>query len=216
MEILGSGGFKHWTGKKKSRVVARALDQVNASAEAEADRIVARSMNDRSLQNQDLSLMKETFLSRVFNYLIWGSVHGASAATKNNSCWFTLLSDSQLTADGDVLCIGAYIPPGHRNLPLCSVSSALVLHKLIMRGDITICPKPMSFMALRGILQGGHHVARGPHGHPINSVLCLLPTPNSHLSNCITRAYQALAASQLLTTRWIYTAVRNLKLSADI
>ena len=37
MEVLGSGGFNHWTRKKKSRIVGRALEQVNANSIYEVD-----------------------------------------------------------------------------------------------------------------------------------------------------------------------------------
>lgn len=214
MELLGSGGFKHWTGKKKARLVDRALEQANASADVEADKKVLQLLNNNSLgQSAPVTGPATSLLCRISNYVLWGHSMGQAEATKSNSCWFTLLTDAQLADQGDVLCIGAYIPPGRRNLPLCSVSSALVLNRMILDGDIVVCPFPMSFMSLRGLLQGGHQVARGPHGLPINSVLCLLPTPSLSLSCAIAKAYEALATSQLLTTRWVYTVVRIITIS---
>ena len=180
----------------------RALGQVDASSELEADRQVAQLLQNTAL-GSSAAAAPSSFVSRLYEHL---RMHAGSTVTER-SCWFTLMSESQLAAAGDVLCLGAYIPPGGRNLPLCSVSSALVLQRLVLRGDIIVCPMPMSFLALRGILKGGRQIARGPHGHPINTVLCLLPTPGDTLSERISSTYQALAASQLLTTRWIYTKV---------
>jgi hypothetical protein len=205
MELLGSGGFNHWTNKKKSRLIDRALQQVNQSAEADADKAVTDLLNQTALSKR--STLDISFLQKIYNYSIYGHVSGATGGARSNCCWFTLLDNETLNAEGDVLCITAFIPQKARNIALCSVSSSMVVKRPVMQGQISICPAPMSFMTIRGVLQAGKSFSRGPHGSPINTCVCMLPEPDSVLSTKIAFAYQPLSTSQLLTTRWSYTVV---------
>ena len=186
MEVLGSGGYEHWTNKKKSKVVGRALDQVNTSAVTDID---AKAV---ALQN---SMQSFSDVSSA----------AALSAQALSPCWLTLLTSSELTKDGDVMCLVGCIPARARNLAMCSVSSAKVLHQAVLSGSLSICPQPMSFLTIRGLLMQGQQITRGPNGMPINTVFCLLPSAQSELSIGLAKLYSPLSCSQLLTSRWIYT-----------
>lgn len=122
MELLGSGEFKYWTRKKKHRVLDRALEQADASSEVESDKQIAQLMKTSPPRRRPAG-ESSSLMALLYEYL---RVEPGSTVTER-SCWFTLMSESQLITEGDVLCLGAFIPPGRMNLPLCSVSPALVL-----------------------------------------------------------------------------------------
>lgn len=197
MEVLGSGGYDHWTNKKKSKLLAKALDQINLNAVDEIDAKVNKLVSINKAGNTN---------SKTGGGIDTADVEGIE---KNFTCWFTQCDGKELAQNGDILCIVGYIKPGARNLPLCSVSSAKVLHQAILRKDIYICPEPMSFLTLRELLLRGHEIARGPHGYPINTCFCLVPSPMDELSNDIGKLYSLLCSSQLLTSRWTYTVVSD-------
>lgn len=198
MEVLGSGGFKHWTNKKKSRVTNRALEQADPDAVANADEKAAAILSKYSAslhelaRSEDLDESEEEFLEST-----------------SRSCWLTLMKDADLTAEGDVLCLVGYVPPSSRNLGLCSVSSSKVLHSAILNGKVEICPHPMSFLTFRQLALEGKSISRGPNGHPINVCVSFLPIATSPLSCELAFCYTPLCASQLLTSRWIYTVVSS-------
>jgi hypothetical protein len=194
MELLGAGGFKHWTKKQKQRLVGRAMDQASKSATSDADDAAARFLLASRAHTLKLSTEFSDLPRQIYDKCL-----------PLAQCWFSLMPDSQLWEEGDVLCLGGFVPPRSRNLPLCSVSSALVLNRPLLAGQLIACPTPMSFLALRGILENGRSIARGPHGAPINAVFTLLPRPDDVLSLSLARCYAAIATSQLLTTRWVYT-----------
>lgn len=116
-------------------------------------------------------------------------------------CWFTL----QPVDREDCLCLVGYIPPNVRNLPMCSLCPAKVLHSAILNEQISICPLPMSYLTMRQLLLNGQQITRGPMGLPINTIICLLPNQTSPLSQRIAKIYFPQMASQLLTTQFIYT-----------
>jgi hypothetical protein len=185
MEVLGAGGFKHWTDKKKAKVTNRALEQANPDSIIKADEKV------------------EAILAR------YASTEDAQSEEEaQRTCWLTMMTEEDLLKEGDILCLAGYIRRGDRNLPLCSVSSSKVLNNSILNNRVEICPQPMSFLTLRQLLLEGNQIARGPVGQPINACICLLPKVSSPNSAEISFCYSALAASQLLTSRWIYTTVR--------
>lgn len=197
MEVLGSGGFKHWTNKKKSRVTNRALEQVDpdsiSNVDAKVAGILAKHSNDAKpaeMTEEDEEEFYETNSSRC--------------------CWLTLMKDMDLNEAGDILCLVGYIPPATRNLGLCSVSSSKVLHTAILNNKIEICPHPMSFLTFRQLVLEGKSISRGPDGRPINVCVSFLPISSSSQSCELAFAYTPICASQLLTSRWIYTVVRIL------
>jgi hypothetical protein len=213
MEVLGSGGFKHWTDKKKTRVTNRALEQADPDALSKVDQKVAllllkhasssgtgtsggylKNMNEEDDEDDE---DEEEFLTQ-------------NLVTK--SCWLTLMKDTTLTQEGDLLCYVGYIPNHTRNLGLCSVSSSKVLHTAILNGKIQICPHPMSFLTFRQLVLEGKSISRGPNGQPINVCVSFLPIESSPLSCELAFAYTPICASQLLTSRWIYTVVCHLLL----
>lgn len=199
MELLGAGGFKHWSSKKKGRVTQRALEQANPDAIMNADEKAQTILSVGSGFSKEESVPE--YLS-----------DDEDATTSRERCWLTLLRDEDLTPSGDILCLVGYVPSGARKLPLCAVSSAKVLHSAILDNKIHICAQPMSFLTLRQLLLEGKEIARGPDGHPINVVVCFLPTAgsseNASMSRKLANCYSSIAASQLLTSRWIYTVVR--------
>lgn len=195
MEVLGSGGFKHWTNKKKSRVTNRALEQADPDAVENADTkaatILSKYFNQsESSKIEDLEENEEEFFE-----------------SSSRHCWLTLMKDVDLTNDGDLLCLVGYVPPASRNLALCSVSSSKVLHTAILNGKVEICPHPMSFLTFRQLVLEGKSISRGPNGHPINVCVSFLPIASSPMSCELAFCYTPLCASQLLTSRWIYTVV---------
>jgi hypothetical protein len=177
MELLGSGGFDHWTAKKREKLIGRALEQANP------DSIIQADENASAIISQ----------------------HEQEIITDDAMCWVTMMTGQELAQMGDVLCIVGYVPRGARNLPLCSVSSSKVLHQAILKKKVILCPQPMSFLTMRQLLLSGKEIARGPHGAPINTCVCLVPTPHSKLSKHLARCYSAIQCSQLMTSRWVYT-----------
>lgn len=203
MEVLGSGGFKHWTNKKKDRVTNRALGQVNADSVQQVDTKVA-AMLEATVGGGCASSVREVEVGDADDEDIGLSAYDHPTRRR---CWLTLMEDEDLTNTGDVLCLMCYVGRGERNLPLCSVSSAKVLHGAVLNRKVAICPQPMSFLTMRELLLEGKEVARGPNSLPLNACLCMLPSSTSPLSGRLAAAYAPLAASQLLTSRWIYTEV---------
>jgi hypothetical protein len=203
MEVLGSGGFKHWTNKKKTRVTNRALEQADPDSISNVDTKVAgiltKHSNDakpsevmtRSEEDEEDEESEEEF-------------YGKNAS---RCCWLTLMKDVDLNEDGDVLCFVGYVPPATRNLGLCSVSSSKVLHNAILNNKIDICPHPMSFLTFRQLALEGKSISRGPNGRPINVCVSFLPMSSSAQSRELAFAYTPICASQLLTSRWVYTVV---------
>lgn len=186
MEVLGVGGFQHWSSKKQQRVVDRALAQANAESVTEADL-------------KAWKLRQKAVTVDVHNPVISDSYGNSSV------CWLTLLSGIELFLEADVLCVAGYISRGDRNLPLCSVSSAKVLDRAVLAGRLRVCPQPMSFLTLRQLLLEGHEIAKGPNGAPINACISLLPTSHNISSAKIANCYSGICYSQLLTSRWVYT-----------
>ena len=182
MEVLGSGGFDHWTNKKKSKVVGRAMDQVNANTVSETDAKVA------------------AILAKMGEFSSTGQQIG-----DRPMCWLTLDRNDFLTRTGDVLCLVGYVPRRSRNLAMCSVSSSKVFLQAILNDKIIICTQLMSFLTLRDLLMNGSEITRGPDGNPINTVFCLVPDSACEMSIDIARMYSPIAASLLLTSRPIYT-----------
>lgn len=205
MEVLGSGGFQHWTAKKKSRVTNRALGQVNSDAIELVDAAVAKILRTNATQPTPQTPATAQDMEGE------GDSSAAGQSSYDHSyrrqCWLTLMGDEELTETGDVLCMVGYVPKGARNLPLCAVSSAKVLHNSILNGHVEICPHPMSFLTLRELLIEGNEISRGPNGRPINTAVCLLPSSAYPVSAELASSYAPLVASQLLTSRWIYTEV---------
>jgi hypothetical protein len=202
MEVLGSGGFKHWTNKKKSRVTNRALEQADPDSISNVDTkvagILAKYSNDTKpseVTNKEGGDEEEDDEEEFYE--------------KNSSrcCWLTLMKDVDLNEDGDVLCLVGYVPPATRNLGLCSVSSSKVLHNAILNNKIEICPHPMSFLTLRQLILEGKSISRGPNGRPINVCVSFLPISSSSQSCELAFCYTPICASQLLTSRWVYTVV---------
>jgi hypothetical protein len=177
LELLGSGGFEHWTNKTKSKVVVRALEQVDPDSVSSADARV-------------LDLLK--------------TMPEFTDTSQEPRCWLTLKTESEMCAEGDVLCLVGYIPKKARNLLMCPVSSSKVLERAVVNNEMIICPQLMSLLTIRTLLLEGKEIARGPHGFPINAVLCLIPF-DTKISIKLAKVYSPIACSQLITSRWIYT-----------
>ena len=176
MELVSS--CSHWSNKCKKKLMERTLSQVNSDSVVNVHKKVRELMASQKTQYYTNS-----------EYI----------------CWLTTLSENELLQLGDILCLVGYIPPGKRNLTLCSASSAYVLNDAVLDEATHVCPNPVSFLTILSILLEGRTIAIGPDGFEINTVFCALPSLDSPLSIELAKTYAPLIRSLLLTTRPIYT-----------
>lgn len=176
MELLGSGGYEHFTTKQLNKLCARATKQVNPDSMEDIDEKV------------DLYMSKTP-----------------REVTEDNravECWWTGESAQELAESADVPVLVGFFPPGERNRGMSSVNSCLVIDRALTSGHIHVCLQPMSFKTIRGLLCQGKQISRGPDGQPINLIVSFMPDGTSEKSVVLAKMMSSLGASQLVTTNF--------------
>jgi len=176
MELLGSGGYEHFTSKQLKKLCVRATKQINPDSMEDIDAKVS-------------AYSKST--SQV-----------AIADDRAVECWWTGESAQELAESEDVPVLVGYFPPGERNRGMSSVNSCLVIDRALISGRIHVCLQPMSFKTIRGLLCQGKQISRGPDGHPINLIISFMPDAMSEKSIVLAKMMSSLGASQLVTTNF--------------
>jgi hypothetical protein len=186
MEILGAGGFVHWTSKKIEKVKARAVKQVNPDS--------VTNITDK-LDNYFRTLDPTTKPDTT----------GTLVDSRDAECFWTLSSALELVEEKDVTILVGNIVKGDRELGFGSVNSCYVIEKALVSGRINVCLYPVSFKVFMGILSNKQQISRGPDGMPMNTMIGFLPDLNSRHSIEIAKTLSPLLASQLVTTNFVST-----------
>ncbi len=177
LELLGSGGYEHFTNKQLKKLCVRATKQINPDSMEDIDAKVSAYSK---------STPKETI-----------------ADDRAIECWWTGESAQELAESEDVpVLVGSFPPEEKRNRGMSSVSSCLVIDKALIGGRIHVCLQPMSFRTIRGLLCEGKQISRGPDGHPINLIVSFMPDGTSEKSIVLAKMMSSLGASQLVTTNF--------------
>jgi hypothetical protein len=176
MELLGSGGYEHFTGKQLKKLCVRATKQINPDSMEDIDAKVSAYSK---------SIPKVTI-----------------ADDREIECWWTGESAQELAESEDVPVLVGYFPPGERNRGMSSVNSCLVIDRALINGRIHVCLQPMSFKTIRGLLCDGKQISRGPDGYPINLIVSFMPDGAGEKSIVLAKMMSSLAASQLVTTNF--------------
>ena len=176
MELLGSGGYEHFTGKQLKKLCVRATKQINPDSMEDIDAKVSAYSK---------STPKVTI-----------------ADDREIECWWTGESAQELAESEDVPVLVGYFPPGERNRGMSSVNSCLVIDRALINSRIHVCLQPMSFKTIRGLLCQGKQISRGLDGHPINLIVSFMPDGTSEKSIVLAKMMSSLAASQLVTTNF--------------
>ena len=184
MEVLGAGGFVHWTSKKIEKVKARAVKQVNPDS--------VTNITDK-LDNYFRTLDPTT------------TTDATLVDSREAECFWTLSSALELVAEKDVPILVGNIVKGDRELGFGSVNSCYVIEKALVSGRINVCLYPVSFKVFMGILSNKQQISRGPDGMPMNTMIGFLPDLNSRHSIEIAKTLSPLLASQLVTTNFVST-----------
>ena len=186
MEVLGAGGFVHWTSKKIEKVKARAVKQVNPDS--------VTNITDK-LDNYFRTLDPTTKPDTT----------GTLVDSRDAECFWTLSSALELVEEKDVTILVGNIVKGDRELGFGSVNSCYVIEKALVSGRINVCLYPVSFKVFMGILSNKQQISRGPDGMPMNTMIGFLPDLNSRHSIEIAKTLSPLLASQLVTTNFVST-----------
>ena len=176
MELLGSGGYEHFTDKQLKKLCVRATKQINPDSMEDIDaKVRAYSKSTPGITTHDDRAVE---------------------------CWWTGESAQELAESEDVPVLVGYFPPGERNRGMSSVNSCLVIDRALINGRVHICLQPMSFKTIRGLLCQGKQISRGPDGKPINLIVSFMPNKTSEKSLVLAKMLSSLGASQLVTTNF--------------
>ena len=176
MEILGSGGYEHFTSKQLKKLCVRAAKQINPDSMEDIDAKVTAYSN----RTPKVTISDDRAVE----------------------CWWTGESAQELAESEDVPVLVGYFPPGERNRGMSSVNSCLVIDQALISGRIHVCLQPMSFKTIRGLLCQGKQISRGPDGKAINLIISFMPDLSSEKSVVLAKMMSSLAASQLVTTNF--------------